>query len=75
MKKLRTPLEVVEHLGGPERVREITDAKNLKQVWHWYGRAGKFPANTYVAMKRALKRRDCYAPDYLWNMKGINDAA
>jgi hypothetical protein len=74
MKKLRTPLEVIEHLGGVDRVCELTGA-NAKQVWHWYGRAGKFPANTYVALKRALRRRDCYAPDHLWNMKGISDAA
>lgn len=75
MKKLRTPLAVVEHLGGPERVCELFPGTNTKQVWHWYGRAGKFPANTYVVMKRALKRRGCYAPDYLWNMKGISEAA
>lgn len=74
MKKLRTPLEVVEQLGGIERVCELTEA-NPKQVWHWYGRAGMFPANTYVVMKRGLKRRNCYAPDHLWNMKGLKAAA
>jgi hypothetical protein len=74
MKKLRTPLEVVEGLGGPERVCELTGA-NAKQVWHWYGRAEKFPANTYVALQRALKRKKLSAPDHLWAMKGIGDAA
>lgn len=75
MKKLRTPLEVIEHLGGVERICELIPGTNAKQVWHWHARAEQFPAYTYVALKRALKRRDCYAPDRLWNMKGISDAA
>jgi len=76
MKKLRTveSVEKVVNVLGLETVCELTEA-NGKQVWHWYGRAGMFPANTYVVVKRALKRRGYNAPDYLWNMKGIKRAA
>jgi hypothetical protein len=69
MKNLRTAKEVVEALGI-ERVCELTDA-NAKQAWHWYGRAEQFPANTYVALQKALKRRGFRAPDALWAMKGV----
>jgi len=73
MKNLRTALEVVEAIGL-DRVCELTEA-NPKQAWHWYGRAGMFPANTYVVLMRALRRRGCRAPDSLWNMVGIDRAA
>jgi hypothetical protein len=73
MKNLRTADEVV-HVLGLDRVCELTEA-NPKQAWHWYGRAGVFPARTYVVLKRALKRRGCRAPDYLWSMTGVDKAA
>jgi hypothetical protein len=74
MKRLRTADQVVEVLGGLQAVCELTGA-NSKQAWHWTGRAGMFPANTYVAMTRALNRRGYEAPARLWNMKGIERAA
>ena len=73
MKKLRTPEQVIDVLGL-ETVCELTGA-NAKQAWHWYGRAGMFPANTYVVLTRALRRRGYFAPATLWNMKGIERAA
>lgn len=75
MRKLRTPEQVIEFLGGPDRICELIPGANKKQIWHWHGRAGKFPAYTYVALQRALKRRKASAPDRLWNMKGIKEAA
>lgn len=74
MKRLRTVDQVVDALGGLSEVCKITDA-NLKQAWHWHGRAGQFPANTYVALQRALRRRGYEAPARLWNMKGLDKAA
>ena|SRR5688572_27741796 len=76
MAKLRTveTPEKVVNLLGVETICELCEA-NAKQVWHWYGRAGMFPANTYVVVKRALRRRGYNAPDYLWNMKGVKRAA
>lgn len=73
MKYLRTTADVVEALGL-ETLCALTEA-NPKQVWHWYGRAGLFPANTYVAITRALRRRGCVAPATLWPMKGLKRAA
>jgi UDP-N-acetyl-D-mannosaminuronic acid transferase (WecB/TagA/CpsF family) len=74
MKRLRTKQQVVAVLGGLDGVCQITEA-NLKQAWHWIGRAEQFPANTYVAMQRALNRRGYEAPARLWNMKGLDKAA
>ena len=74
MKYLRTTEQVIDALGGPEKLCEVTEA-NPKQAWHWYGRADQFPCNTYVAITRALRRRGYRAPDHLWPMKGIKRAA
>jgi hypothetical protein len=74
MKRLRTVDEVVEVLGGLDGVCELTEA-NLKQAWHWVGRAGQFPAQYYVVMTRSLRRRGYEAPARLWNQKGVKDAA
>lgn len=73
MKKLRTAKQVVDTLGL-ETVCELTGA-NAKQAWHWYGRAGVFPAKTYVVLTRTLRRRGYIAPASLWNMTGIKQAA
>jgi hypothetical protein len=68
MKQLRTANQVVKALGGLDEVCRITGA-NVKQAWHWHGRAGRFPANTYVAMTRVLNARGYEAPARLWNQK------
>jgi hypothetical protein len=70
MKNLRTAGEVVDAIGL-DRVCELTES-NPKGVWHWTGRTGVFPAYTYVALQKALKKRRCRAPDSLWNMVGID---
>jgi hypothetical protein len=75
MKRLRTVDQVVEVLGGLDGICELGFADNTKQAWHWVGRAQQFPANTYVAMTRALRRRGYEAPARLWAMKGLNEAA
>jgi hypothetical protein len=79
MKRLRTVQQVVDVLGGLDGICELSESPdwdvNLKQAWHWVGRAGQFPANTYVVMTRALHRRGYEAPARLWSMKGVSEAA
>lgn len=74
MKRLRTVEQVANALGGLEGVCELTGA-NLKQAWHWLGRAGQFPANYHECMRRALRRRGYDAPARLWNQKGLDKEA
>jgi hypothetical protein len=74
MKKLRTVDQVVNVLGGLPKVCAMTGA-NLKQAWHWSGRAEKFPAQYHEVMTRALRRRGYEAPARLWNQKGVSKAA
>lgn len=74
MKRLRNAEAVVRRLGGLKGVCELTGA-NLKQAWHWSGRAGTFPAQYYVVMTRELNRLGYEAPARLWNMKGLREAA
>jgi len=71
MKHLTDPKEIVEVLGGPEKVREMTRAKNVKAVWNWHGYFDAFPPNTFKIMNDALKRRGYSAPAYLWKQKGF----
>lgn len=73
IKTCRSIDHVVEVLGV-EMICELTGA-NRRQAWNWYGRAGMFPANTYVALTRALRSRGYTAPARLWNMKGLDRAA
>lgn len=74
MRKLRTTQAVINALGGLDAVCELIGA-NRKQAWNWQGRAGVFPANTYVVLIRALHRRNLDAPATLWSMKGLKRAA
>ena len=70
MRRLKTAKQVIDELGGLDRVCEMT-ASNKKQAMNWPGRAKAFPARTYVVMQRALKRRKATAPARLWNQVGI----
>lgn len=70
MKRLENAADVVEALGGPVRIAELTSA-NAKAVWNWHGYFLAFPPDTYVVMMRALKRRGYTAPPHLWKMRGF----
>lgn len=65
-KKLKTAEAVVETLGGDERVAKMVGT-TPKAVGNWRN-FGWFPADTYYAMQRALKRRRCSAGPELWRM-------
>lgn len=71
LKKLTDAAQVVEVLGGPQEVAEMTRAKNVKTVWNWHGYFEEFPPNTYKVMIDGLRRRGYTAPAYLWKMKGF----
>ncbi|WP_445215494.1 hypothetical protein ACKWRH_23735 [Bradyrhizobium sp. Pa8] len=70
MKYLTTARDVVNHLGGLERVCELTASKPATAK-NWPTRAKSFPASTYVVMQRALRRRRASAPPHLWNQRGV----
>lgn len=55
---------VFDALGGLKAVAELT-GRDVEAVRHW-PKKGKFPAQTYLAMLRALARRGHTAPPSLW---------
>jgi hypothetical protein len=63
---------VVEALGG---VRVVSKMFGLTEnaVWNWVA-TDRFPANTYLAIRAALKSKRRRAPDGLWRMAGVSDA-
>lgn len=70
MRRLTNAKEVVEHLGGVPRVARLTET-NINTVKDWPGRKKAFPASTYVAMTRELRRRKATAHPSLWGMRGL----
>jgi hypothetical protein len=68
MKKLATTIDVIEHLGGNNEVADMIESTHPKAVANWRY-FGIFPANTYLVLKKALRRHGYSAPDQLWNMK------
>jgi hypothetical protein len=68
MKRLATTIDVIEQLGGNDEVAAMLENTHYKAVANWRY-FGIFPANTYVPLKKILRRRGYSAPDQLWNMK------
>lgn len=66
-RNLRTVEQVIEALGGPKAVGELTKRASVNAAWNWTDR-GSFPTNTYAIMKAALAEIGASAPDSLWNM-------
>lgn len=69
MKRLSTAREVVDLIGW-DRLCEITQT-SYASAKNWPSRPKRFPPDTYVAIQRALKRRNASAPPHLWNMRGL----
>lgn len=67
MAELTTTKQIIEALGGIDDVARLT-GRNSDAVWNWDRRSETFPANTFVAMQRALKERGHTAPVSLWRM-------
>lgn len=66
MPALQTTDDVIERLGGNIPVARLLRT-NPKAVSNWRA-FGRFPTHTYRAIKIALKKRGCTAPDSLWPM-------
>lgn len=68
---LETPAQVIDALGGPAKVAEITGRK-YSAAWNWKG-SKALPANTYLLLKSALAERGLQAPASLWRMAEPQD--
>jgi hypothetical protein len=58
---------VIDALGGNQAVAELNETTG-KVVSYWRS-TGKFPANSYTAIKNKLHEMGLSAPDELWAMR------
>ena len=65
-KPIKTTGEVIEVLGGTTAVSQLIDT-TYSSVANWRS-AGKFPAHTYLILKKALRQKKRTASDDLWTM-------
>lgn len=70
--RLESVEQVVEALGGPPAVAELT-GRGVTAVYNWQSR-GSFPPGTFVNMTAALKKKDHEAPMSLWRMDERTEA-
>lgn len=66
MEQIHTTTEVIEALGGTSAVAALT-GRTYAAAFNWRS-AVKFPANTYIALSRALEDKNLKAPTSLWGM-------
>jgi hypothetical protein len=60
--------EVIDKLGGPKAVAQLTGRTNsLSVVPNWIDRQ-KLPTKTFTIMQSALQERGFSAPNHLWGM-------
>lgn len=69
MTKLENTVDIIDYLGGNDRVANMLGT-TAKAVANWRY-SGMFPASTYVALRKALRRARANAPDALWAMKPL----
>jgi DNA-binding transcriptional regulator YdaS (Cro superfamily) len=70
---LETVDEVIDALGGTSATAKILGFKPTR-VSNWRA-AGRFPADTFVALTEALERVGKKATRSLWNMRKLKEAA
>jgi hypothetical protein len=63
--------EVISTLGGARKVAEMFGLTE-NAVWNWVA-TDRFPANTYLAIRNALRSKRRKAPDTLWRMATVAD--
>jgi hypothetical protein len=73
MRRLISTEAVVEELGDIDKVARILGAK-YSATANWKYR-NRFPANTYLVLIAALRKRGCTAPESLWGMRKPQEAA
>lgn len=66
MEALTDARAVVEKLGGIKAVAELTQRK-YSAAANWTS-FNKFPPDTYLVLKSALRTKGYEAPDSLWRM-------
>lgn len=70
-KQLNTVNEVIEELGGPQVVEELTKflskRRPVSRIPMWKIR-NRFPPKSYTVLQRELERRGKKAPPQLWGM-------
>jgi hypothetical protein len=64
--ELHTATDVIQALGGSTAVSRLT-GRRISAVSNWKS-FQRFPANTFIIMKDALRERGLGAPDWLWGM-------
>jgi hypothetical protein len=64
---LDNTVDIIDYLGGNAKVAAMLDT-SAKAVGNWRY-SGMFPADTYLALQKALKKNKAEAPDTLWPMK------
>ena len=65
--ELTTTAEVIEALGGPQKVGMLTGRKT-KAAWNWTT-FDHFPPDTFLVMQAELERQCKSAPASLWRMR------
>lgn len=73
MTELKTTRAIMDVLGGDRAVGELT-GRTRKAANNWRA-FNRFPPDTYVAIRAALKDRGHNAPDSLWRMAKVAEAA
>lgn len=73
MEELRTTEEVVEKLGGIPAIAKLTSRK-YNAAAHWV-KFKTFPANTFIVIQDALRKKNCTAPTSLWGMVASDSEA
>jgi hypothetical protein len=68
MQTLRSIEEVIEKLGGPKAVAELTNRTGSPSVVPNWVKRNKLPAKTFTTMQAALQARGLSAPNDLWGM-------
>ncbi len=67
----KTVAEAIEALGGTKAVADLL-GRRPQAVSNW--RSQGFPANSYLALTKALKKAGWTAPASLWGMKDADAA-
>ena len=66
MSNISSTSVLIDALGGNAKVAAITGS-TTNAVSGW--RRGKFPAATYVVLRKRIKKMGLSAPDTLWSMR------
>jgi len=59
--------DVIKALDGGANVAKLT-GRSLNHLGNWRNDTGRFPANTYLVMRKALAEKGYEAPPALWGM-------